>query len=348
MQLIDNLLDVSRIVTGKMEMVLGPTNFEKVVRTVVDATSTQVTRKSIRLTLTCDEGHFGVNGNATRLQQVVSNLLTNAIKFTEEGGVIDVSLKREGARLFLRVSDNGRGIEPTFLPHIFRRFSQEDSTVTRTHGGLGLGLAIVHHLVELHGGSTRAESGGAGKGAAFTVSLPLDTGRAGEIEKSNEQRNLPSTNVEDRGESRALNDLRVLVVDDDGETREAVASMLEGTGAKVRVAESAAQGLAVLEDFRPAVVLCDIAMPGEDGYSFIRRMRALGAGRGGGVPALALTALASQADRTRALSAGYQMHVSKPVDGVQLTQAVVTLCHSVPELPQAAIPSPNVLRYRDT
>jgi CheY-like chemotaxis protein len=261
-------------------------------------------------------------------------LLTNAIKFTPPHGEVKVSLGLTEGLATLQVSDNGRGIDPRFLPSVFARFSQEDSTVTRTHGGLGLGLAIAHHLVEMHGGTIRAESAGLDQGACFTVSLPLRKSEKPAIEPGptslNGRRGAPSTPTRsdpaiDVGE---LAHLRILVVDDDAGAREAVSDMLAGTGAEVQVAASAAAGLAAIEAFRPSVVLCDVAMPDEDGYSFIRRLRALGPGRGGAIPALALTALAGEDDRLRALAAGFQMHITKPVSMHRLTQAVVALSHA--------------------
>ena len=268
-------------------------------------------------------------GNATRLQQVASNLLTNAVKFTPAGGEVKVVLERAEGRALLRVSDNGCGIDPAFLPRVFRRFSQENSSTTRVYGGLGLGLAIVHHLVQLHGGTIRAESAGPGRGSTFFVSLPLErTGREVVDEGGSPPTAASATRPEDpvdAGLPRRLVNLRVLVVDDDTATRQTLAEVLKSTGAEVSLAESAAEGLLAVERFRPGVVLCDIAMPGEDGYSFIRRMRALGHRRGGGVPAVALTALAGEEDCRRAISAGFQMHVPKPVDINRLTQVVADL-----------------------
>ena len=324
-QLIDHLLDVSRIVGDKMEMALQSFDLVGVVKASLEDLAPLAASKQVVLTVALDESLGSMWGSPTRLQQVVSNLLVNAIKFTPAEGEVKVVLEGCDGRARLQVSDNGRGIDPAFLPHIFRRFSQEDHSVTRTHGGLGLGLAITHHLVGLHGGSISAESLGPGKGATFVVSLPLERSPRAHAEEAARRQAPRLVSLPPQSDLRRLVKLRVLVVDDDLGAREAVAEMLEGTGAEVRVAESAAAGLALFEDFRPGVVLCDIAMPGEDGYSFIRRMRALGCGRGGATPALALTALASEDDRLRAISAGFQMHVAKPVDSNRLTQAVVDL-----------------------
>ena len=342
-QLVDDLLDVSRIVTGKMEMSRQAVEVVEVVKAAIEGVSAAAAHKTIKLSVALDESLGTIWGNAIRLQQVASNLLTNAIKFTPEGGEVRVALERAGKRVRLRVSDTGRGIEPAFLPQVFRRFSQEDSSVTRVHGGLGLGLAICHHLVGLHGGTIRAESAGTGKGATFVVLLPLERKEAAETAAASVtplESGLATTG--ESAEVLELSELRILVVDDDPGTREAVTEMLEGTGAEVRAAQSAAEGLTAVEDFRPAVVLCDIAMPGEDGYSFIRRMRALGLERGGAVPAMALTALAGEEDRRRALAAGFQMHVSKPVDIGRLTRAVADLSHAA--IPTA--PDPTATQAR--
>jgi two-component system CheB/CheR fusion protein len=333
-QLIEDLLDVSRIVTGKMEMATASVDLVEVVKAAVEGVAVAAAQKPITLTVSLDQSVGPVRGNGTRLQQVVSNLLTNAVKFTHEGGEVRVVLEQADGRALLRVSDNGRGIEPAFLPHLFRRFSQEDSSVTRVYGGLGLGLAIAHHLVGLHGGTIRAESAGAGQGATFLISLPLErSGREGATTSAFRQvgpgASAPDGSTLVPALARQFVDLRVLVVDDDAGTREALLALFEAAGAVARGAPSAMQGLAAVEDFRPAVVLCDIAMPGEDGYSFIRRLRALGPGRGGLIPALALTALAGEEDRQRALSAGFQMHVAKPVDIGRLTEAVAELSRAV-------------------
>ena len=229
------------------------------------------------------------------------------------------SLKVAGDSVLFRLEDTGIGIEPSFLPHVFHRFTQENSTTSRAYGGLGLGLAIVRHLVELHRGTVTAESPGKGMGATFTVSLP----------RLQVLRSLgPSPPVaaeRDAIDVSSLRGLRILVVDDDPAAREVVADMLGQSGAIVKVAQSSAEAMKVVEEFRPELILCDIAMPGEDGYGFIRRLRALGAAGSGNIPALAFTGLAGDEDRERALAAGYQMHVAKPVDIDVFTEAVVAL-----------------------
>lgn len=327
-QLIDDLLDVSRIVSGKLKMELHAVDLCAVVKAAIEDMSASADRKSIKLNVFLDGAIGMVSGDLVRLQQVVSNLLTNAVKFTPERGQVSITLEVADGNARLRVTDTGMGIAPEFLPRVFNRFTQEDSSSTRTYGGLGLGLAIVRHLVEAHGGTVQAESPGTRKGATFSVTLPLMTVRRAELDakdRSASRGALAAGDQRSANDEKPLSDLRVLVVDDDPGTRDAVAEMLKRTGANVMMAESADEAMAAVEEFRPEVLLCDIAMPGEDGYSFIRRMRSLGPERGGNVPALALTALAGREDRTRALSSGFQMHMAKPVDIDRLTAAVVQL-----------------------
>jgi len=265
-----------------------------------------------------------VPGDAVRLQQVVSNLLTNAIKFTLERGQVTVTLRESLGSALLTVSDTGMGIAAEFLPYVFNRFSQEDGSNTRSFGGLGLGLAIVRHLVETHGGTVRAESPGPGKGATFSVTLPRMAGNPTPNERPTGSGSARGT--EPRGPTASqpvsLQGLRVLVVDDDGETREVLSEILAAVGAEVKVVPSTVEAMKEVGEFRPSVLVCDVAMPGEDGYSFIRRLRRLDHEHGGDIPALALTALAGDEDRRRSLSAGFQMHVSKPVDIDRLARAV--------------------------
>jgi two-component system, chemotaxis family, CheB/CheR fusion protein len=295
-----------------------------VVKAALDGVSGPIQRKSLNVDVVLDRSVGAVAGDAARLQQVVSNLLTNAIKFSSERGHITVTLEKVNGRACITVSDTGAGIEPGFLPHVFERFSQADTSNTRLYGGLGLGLAIVRHLVEQHGGMIQADSAGSGKGATFSVTLPL-------MNVQREAANGAGAIVfSARGKADApgrhhLRNLRVLIVDDDLATQEAVSEVLREMGADVQVAESAAEAMSAVVAFRPQVLLCDIAMPGEDGYVFIRRLRALGAAGGGVMPALALTALATDDDRQRSLAAGFQMHLTKPVDIERLSQAVVEL-----------------------
>ena len=325
MQLVDDLVDVSRIVAGKLKVEMGVVDLSAVIKAALDGVSGSVERRSLDLDVDLDRSVGDVAGDAARLQQVVSNLLTNAIKFNSDRGCITVTLDVVDGRARIRVSDTGAGIDPAFLPHVFDRFSQADTSNTRMYGGLGLGLAIVRHLVEQHGGTIHAHSAGIGKGATFVVTLPImnlrgeaATGGAIVVSVS------PGSNGGGSG-GRHIKDLRVLVVDDDLATQEAVAEVFKGLGAVVKVAESAAEAMTAVAEFRPQVLLCDIAMPGADGYAFIHSLRALGADGGGSTPALALTALATDDDRQRSLAAGFQMHLTKPVDIERLSEAVVEL-----------------------
>ncbi len=308
-QLIDDLIDVSRIVTGKLRVDLQPVNLRAVVEVAVENVHASAVSKSIQLTTFLDSALPSVCGDRMRLEQIVSNLLVNAIKFTPSGGKIEVSLEREGEQAHLQVSDNGMGIEPSFLPRIFNRLTQADSSSTRSHSGLGLGLAIVHHLIIAHEGTVRAESRGAGLGATFHITVPL----VAELPKS-------VTTLKN-----VLRGCRILILEDDAELREGLAEMLTDVGATVRTAESAAIAFPALQEFHPDILICDIAMPVEDGYSFIRRVRALAATSGGDTPALALTALISDFDRHKAMAEGFQLHLPKPIDFDRVTKAVSQL-----------------------
>jgi two-component system CheB/CheR fusion protein len=329
-QLIDDLLDVSRIVAGKLRMNLRPINLAQVIMTAIDGLRLAAMRKTINLEVDVAEGDRTrrVIGDDARLQQVVTNLLTNAIKFTPERGTVTVSLTFGADAAVLRVADTGMGIAPEFLPNVFDRFAQQGDRSTRAHGGLGLGLAIVRHLVELHHGTVEARSPGTNRGATFSVTLPVTGG--GRATPFPDSLRVPNSTPIDFA---PLTGLRVLVVDDDRATREAVADMLGRTGAEVRLAAASAEALRVVQDFRPEVLLCDIAMPGEDGYAFLRRLRALDVADFSTIPAAAFTALAREEDRERALAAGFQMHIAKPVDCDQLAEAVLQLVarRAVPE-----------------
>ncbi|MEQ8765485.1 MAG: chemotaxis protein CheB [Planctomycetota bacterium] len=312
-RLIDDLLDVSRIVSGKLMLDLAPVDLEAVVQGAIDIVQPTAQAKSLDLDLVVD-GEIGtVCGDSLRLQQVVNNLLSNAIKFTSHGGRVSVRIRRDRDQAQLTVTDTGMGIRPEVLSQLFNRFVQADSSVTRTHGGLGLGLSIIRHIVEAHGGQVHAESPGEGHGATFRVTLPL-----GAVDDSRGVSRL-------RVGERKIVGVRVLLVEDDDDTRESYAAMLTELGAQVRAASSAADGYRALEEFHPQVLLSDIAMPGEDGLSFMRRVRCLPPERGGRVPAVVLTALGSDDDRQRAFQAGFQMHVRKPVDAAHLQSIVATL-----------------------
>jgi two-component system CheB/CheR fusion protein len=312
-RLVDDLLDVSRIVSGKLMLDLGPVDFTAVVREAVEVARPSALAKGLELDLSVEGSAGGVYGDEARLLQVVNNLLTNAIKFTPHGGHIQVHLVSEGERAELSVTDTGMGIRADVLPRLFDRFVQADSAMTRIHGGLGLGLAIVRHLVEVHGGTVAVDSPGEGQGSIFRITLPTGSLAAAPAEQ-------PLRLV-----SRTIEGVRVLLVEDDDDTREVYAAMLAELGAHVRAEPSTAKALEGLSYFQPDVILSDIAMPGEDGISFIREVRRFEHERGGFVPAAAFTALASDEDRHRALEAGFQLHVPKPVDAAHLASAVATL-----------------------
>jgi two-component system CheB/CheR fusion protein len=322
-KLVDDLLDVSRIVTGKMRVDLQPVDLFAAVRASLDGVAALAAKKSIELVVSLDPSVGQVAGDRTRLEQVVLNLVGNAIKFTPEGGRVEVVLASADGVAHLQVSDTGMGIEPGFLPHIFERLTQNDSSSTRPYAGLGLGLAIVRHLVDAHGGAVRAESPGPGLGATFHVTLPL----LADLAVASTDSATPSLEVLSDMKSAAgrMIGQRILVVEDDAEIREALREMLTHTGASVRSADSAAAGMVAFQQFRPHALLCDIAMPNEDGYAFIRKIRALGARNGGDTPALALTALAGGSDRRRVFSEGFQMHLIKPVKIGRLVDALAEL-----------------------
>jgi PAS domain S-box-containing protein len=311
-QLISDLLDVNRIVSGKMRLEFGPVRLQTVVASAVESMSPDAAAKGIAIDVRIDPLVPPTMGDAARLQQVVLNLLTNAVKFTPSGGRISVQLARQGSEASLRVIDNGEGIAAGFLPMLFERYRQADEGSMRQFGGLGLGLSIVRHLTELHGGSVEASSDGPGRGSTFTVTLPLLS------EAEWVDRRGPA--AEPRSD---LSGVRVLAVDDDPEAREVVRRVLQSFGAEVDTAASADQALAMIESSVPDVLVCDISMPHKDGYALIEAVRGLA--RGGEVPAVALTAFARAEDRARALRAGFQEHLSKPVDAAALAGAVAAL-----------------------
>jgi PAS domain S-box-containing protein len=307
-QIIDDILDVSRIIRGNLALNVQPVDLAAVLHQVVESLRPAAQSKGIGVHITIDPTVGPVNGDPDRLQQVVWNLLSNAIKFTPADGKVEVRLERQGAGIRLSVEDTGQGIAPEFLPHVFERFRQADSSTTRVHGGLGLGLAIVRHLVELHGGTVTAESPGEARGSRFTVTLPATVPVPSPPESP-----IKEPAPDDRTGS-PLAGRRLLVVDDDPDTREAIGFLLLRAGAVVETVSSAGEALAAIERSRPDVLIADIGMPGEDGYELIRQVRALPPERGGHVPAVALTAYARPEDRERALAAGYQEHVAKPVE----------------------------------
>ena len=320
-QLIDDLLDSSRIVSGKFKIEMEAVDLAAVTHAAIEAISGQAERGSIAIEVDVDRPVGRVSGDRTRLQQVLWNLLANALKFTPAPGRVSVTLERAGGHALIEVRDTGCGIDPTFLPNVFNRFSQEDSTTSRRYGGLGLGLAIVRDIVESHGGTVRAASEGKGKGATFQVSLPLmsigDETVVARAPTAPESGSAP--------DAARLHGLRILVVDDDQAAGEAVQEMLRQAGAEVSAVTSAEEARRAVAELHPQLIVCDIAMPGENGYSFIRNLRQLDPARDAQVPVIALTALAGEEDRRRSFGAGFQEHLSKPVDIDRLVQTVSAL-----------------------
>lgn len=328
-QLIEDILDVSRMITGKLRLNNEPVDLSAVINAAIDSVQLALDSKDIELEVTLEPSARHTLGDSSRLQQIIWNLLANAIKFTPSGGRIEVKVERAESNARIRVSDTGQGISHVFLPYIFDRFRQADGTTTRQHGGLGLGLAIVRHLVELHGGTIKAESAGEGKGATFTIKLPLapypQRGKAGkrvtaslQPKKDGEFASLP-----------ALDHVRVLLVDDDPDTLQILGVILGESKAQVQTAASVSEAMEVLEWYQADVLVSDLAMPGEDGYSLITKVRALDAANGKQTPAVALTSYVRVEDRSRALSAGFNMFVPKPVQPNELITAIANLAESV-------------------
>jgi PAS domain S-box-containing protein len=330
-QLIDDLLDVSRIISGKMRLDVQPTDLAAVIDAAVEAIRPAAEAKQIQLRRVVDPFAGPVAGDPGRLQQVVWNLLSNAVKFTPKAGKVEVRLERVNSHIEIIVADNGAGIAPEFLPHVFDRFRQLDGTTTRRHGGLGLGLAIVRHLVELHGGTVRVKSPGDGEGSTFLVALPLSIAHLtpAESQRVHPAAEISGENPCEENSALDLRGIRVLVVDDEPDARETMRQILEHCNAEVQTASSAAEAISRLEKWRPDVLLSDIGMPGEDGYELVRRVRELPAERGGQTPAAALTAFARVEDRRRALRAGFQMHLAKPVDIQELATVVASLARGI-------------------
>jgi signal transduction histidine kinase/ActR/RegA family two-component response regulator len=322
-QLIEDLLDMSRIVSGKIRLDVQQVDVASVINAAVDLLKPSADAKGIRLHRVLDPLASPVSGDPNRLQQVVGNLLSNAIKFTPRGGKVELLLERVNSHVEVTVTDTGQGISPDFLPHVFDRFRQADASTTRKHGGLGLGLSIVKQLVELHGGTVRAKSAGEGAGATFTVSLPLAITKHPLSDR--EHPTSPRFAAPNDEIRISLSGTTVLVVDDEPDARDLIERLLIERGARVLKADSADSGLKVIAAEAPDVILSDIGMPQKDGYDFIRELRALPAEKGGKTPAIALTAFARSEDRTRAMMAGYQVHLSKPVEPRELIATVASL-----------------------
>jgi signal transduction histidine kinase/ActR/RegA family two-component response regulator len=317
-QLIDDLLDVSRIVSGKLNLDVRPLDIASVARAAINVVQPAADAKNLIIDYYAEPGLGAISADSARLHQIIWNLLSNAVKFTPHGGKISMRVEQDGANARVTVKDTGQGIDSEFLPRVFDRFRQADSSTTRSFGGLGLGLAIVRHLVELHGGTVSAHSDGADKGATFSTTFPLLADRAVPVAVAP----APEISALD---NNSLDGLRVLLVDDEPEARQIISTVITRTGAEVRSCESAHEALAKLAEWKPDVILSDIAMPEQDGYSFIRQVRSLPRDKGGDTPAAALTAYARDIDRRQALAAGYQMHIAKPIGASQLITMIARL-----------------------
>ena len=320
--LIDDLVDVSRVVSGKFRLDVRPIDLAPVIKAAIEAQAPASDAKQIRLQVVLDERAGLISGDSERLQQVMWNLISNAIKFTPKGGRVQVVLQRAESHIEIAISDSGIGIGAEFLPHVFEPFRQSVEGSMRRHGGLGLGLSIVRHIVEMHGGEIIAHSEGVDRGSRFTVKFPL---LATAVEGGPARRHPIARDTLADIQLGRLDGIRVLVVDDEPSASEALMVLFNSCGAEARVAGSAVEALAVFGAWQPDVVVSDIAMPGEDGYSLIRKIRLRSAERGGRVPAVALTAYAKIEDRVTILSAGFQMYLSKPSDPNELVAVVSSL-----------------------
>jgi signal transduction histidine kinase/ActR/RegA family two-component response regulator len=329
-QLIEDILDVSRAITGKLRLNIASVDMASVINAAIDSVRLAADSKNIHLAVILDPAARHTSGDSNRLQQVVWNLVSNAIKFTPSGGQVEVRLERADSDVQITVSDTGQGIESDLLPFVFDRFRQGDGGSTRRHNGLGLGLAIVRHLVELHGGTVQAESSGEGLGSRFTIRLPLASDHE---HTKNRRRSTESLRPRENAIACALPSLkgvRVLLVDDDQDNRQILALTLTEYGADVQAAGSVAEAFEVLQWHEPDVLVSDLAMPGEDGFSLIQKIRMLEASNEKKIPAVALTAYVRVEDRTRALSAGFNMFVPKPVEPSELITAIANLAEFGP------------------
>jgi signal transduction histidine kinase/ActR/RegA family two-component response regulator len=316
-QLIDDLLDISRILSGKLRLNRMSVDLNMVISAALETVRLAAEAKSLQIETTFSPSQGMVMGDSGRLQQVIWNLLSNAVKFTPQGGQISVRLTQTGSYAQILVTDTGKGINPEFLPYVFEHFRQEDGAITRKFGGLGLGLAIARQIVELHGGKIWVESRGEGQGASFTVELPL-------LHTANPVEEVADT-TEARSDDLHLTSVRVLVVDDERDSREFVAFVAEQAGAKVTAVGSAIEALQLLSTTPFDILITDIGMPDMDGYMLVRQVRALPPEQGGKIPAIALTAYAGDFNQKQALAAGFQRHLTKPVEPNELVKAIVTL-----------------------
>lgn len=323
-QIIEDLLDMSRIVSGKIRLDVQSLDLSAVVTAAIDTVKPAAEAKGIRLTSLLDPHVGPVKGDPSRLQQVIWNLLTNAVKFTPKGGKVQVALERVNSHVEIVVSDTGEGIKPEFLPHVFDRFRQADPSTTRRHGGLGIGLSIVKQLVELHGGSVRVKSPGLGEGSTFVVSLPLSVTHGDALEAVREHPKAQPRSIEIIDQID-LSGVKVLVVDDEPDARQLLSRILQACHADVSTAMSVPEAIEAVQRDRPHVLISDLGMPDQDGYELIRAIRALPAECGRNLPALALSAFARSEDRRRAVLAGFQTHVAKPVEPAELVAVVASL-----------------------
>ena len=325
-KLIEDILDFSRIISGKLRLEVQKIDLAAVIELAVDVVALSAKAKNIRLETILDSSGF-VSGDSHRLQQVVWNLLTNAVKFTPKGGHVQIRLERVNSNVEISVSDTGKGISPEFLPYVFDRFRQADYLTTRRYGGLGLGLAITRHIVELHGGTVRAESPGENMGATFTVSLPVMIVHRKDDSALSTTGNPSPSEVKNAAFSRArqLKGFRVLVIDDEADSRDLLVTVLDLYGAQVSAAATVAEAVEKFESAKPDLVISDIGMPREDGFSLIKKLKAFNETRKRKIPAIALTAYTSQSDRLKILSAGFQMHLAKPIDPEELIVVIANL-----------------------
>ena len=323
-QIINDLLDMSRIISGKIHLEVQPLQLHEVIHSAIDTVRQSAIAKGIRILPMLDSGIGVVRGDPSRLQQVLWNLLSNAVKFTPQGGRIQIVLERVNSHVEIVIEDSGIGIRAEFLPYVFDRFRQEDPTASRRFGGLGLGLSIVKNLVELHGGSVRVKSPGENQGSTFVVALPIS-----HVRETPEQPNRPSVSTDplESIELPRLEGISVLIVDDEPDGRALIARILEGRGARPSCANNADEALECLRGQRFDILLSDIGMPATDGYDLIRKVRALDSRRTAPIPAIAVTAYARTEDRQRALLAGYQMHLAKPVEARELVAGISSLLH---------------------
>jgi PAS domain S-box-containing protein len=322
-QIIGDLLDMSRIISGKVQIDVQPIDLGEVIQAAIDSVKPSIEARKLRLRVTLDARAGRLRGDPGRLQQVIWNLLTNAVKFTPPGGHIDVMLERVNSHVEVSVEDTGIGIKPEFLAFVFDRFRQADSSTTRRHGGLGLGLSIVKHLVELHGGSVRVKSPGEGQGATFIVALPISVMRTEEVHRV-EPPSFSDVDVS-KIELPSLDGVRAVVVDDEPDARILICRLIEEHGGRCHVSATAAEALTLVAGGDVNILISDIGMPDVDGYELMRRIRAMHASECRNVPAIALTAYARADDRQRALLAGYQMHVAKPVEPRELIAGIASL-----------------------